>query len=76
VDAISGLALSIDALSGEDMQTLKEWMEPIAQQVGAQVLITDDADGFKTVADEIGVQHQVCKSHVLRKYAGTDWLGC
>ena len=66
VDAISGLALSIDALSGEDMQTLKEWVEPIAQQVGAQVLVTDDADGFKTVADEIGVQHQVCKSHVLR----------
>ena len=66
VDAISGLALSIDALSGGDMQTLKEWGEPIAQQVGVQVLVTDDADGFKTVADEIGVQHQVCKSHVLR----------
>lgn len=66
VDASSGLALSIDALSSEDMQTLKEWVEPIAQQVGAQLLVTDDADGFKIVADEIGVQHQVCKSHVLR----------
>jgi hypothetical protein len=30
------------------------------------VLVTDAADGFKTIADEIGVQHQVCKSHVLR----------
>jgi Transposase IS66 family len=30
------------------------------------VLVTDDADGFKTVADEVGVQHQVCKAHVLR----------
>ena len=48
------------------METLKEWVEPIAQQVGAQLLVTNDADGFKTVADEIGVQHQVCKSHVLR----------
>jgi len=66
VDPISGLALSVDALSGEDMQTLKAWIEPIAQSVGAQVLVTDDADGFKTIADEIGVQHQVCKSHVLR----------
>ena len=28
--------------------------------------MTDDADGFKTVADEVGVQHQVCKAHVLR----------
>lgn len=66
VDAISGLALTVDALSGEDMQTLKEWIEPIAGSVGATILVTDDADGFKTVADQIGVQHQVCKSHVLR----------
>ena len=28
--------------------------------------MTDDADGFKTVADEVGVQHQICKAHVLR----------
>ena len=34
--------------------------------MGATVLVTDDADGFETVADEVGVQHQVCKAHVLR----------
>ena len=66
VDPISGLALTIDALSAEDTKTLKDWIEPIAKSVGAQVLVTDDADGFKTVADEVGMQHQVCKAHVLR----------
>src|SRR5260370_4375432 len=66
VDPISGLALTIDALSAEDSQTLKEWIEPIAKSVGATVLVTDDADGFKTVADEVGVQHHVCKAHVRR----------
>lgn len=66
VDAISGLALTVDSLSAEDIEALKQWVEPIAQSVGAQVLVTDDADGFKTVADEVGVQQQVCKSHVLR----------
>src|SRR5260370_193832 len=66
VDPISGLALTIDALSAEDSQTLKAWIEPIAKSVGATVLVTDDADGFKTVADEMGVQHQVCKAHVRR----------
>ncbi len=30
------------------------------------MLVTDDADGLKTVADEVGVQHQICKAHVLR----------
>jgi len=60
------VALTIDALSAEDTKTLTAWIEPIAKSVGAQVLVTDDADGFKTVADEVGVQHQVCKAHVLR----------
>ena len=66
VDPISGLALTIDALTAEDAKVLKEWIEPIAKRVGAEVLVTDDADGFKTVADEVGVQHQVCIAHVLR----------
>src|SRR5436189_4963207 len=61
VDPISGLALTIDALTAEDSQALQEWIEPIAKSVGAEVLVTDDADGFKTVADEAGLQHQVCK---------------
>jgi hypothetical protein len=66
VDAISGLALTIDTLTAEDSKMLKDWIEPIATSVGATVLVTDDANGFKTVADEVGVQHQVCQVHVLR----------
>ena len=50
VDPISGLALTIDALSAEDAKTLTAWIEPIAKSGGAEVLVTDDADGFKTVA--------------------------
>lgn len=66
VDALSGLALTIDEVSAEDAATLKAWIEPIAASVGASVLVTDDADGFKTAADELGLLHQVCKSHVKR----------
>ena len=54
VDAISGLVLTIDHLEAEDAQTLQAWMEPMAERVGAQSLLTDEADGFKTVADELG----------------------
>lgn len=66
VDPINGLVLSIDHLEREDAQTLKEWIEPIADQVGAQTLVTDDADAFKQAADESGLDQQVCKSHVVR----------
>jgi hypothetical protein len=56
VDPINGLVLTIDHLEGEDAQTLQEWMEPIADQAGAHTLVTDEA----------GLDHQVCKSHVVR----------
>lgn len=60
------MALTIDALAAQDIKALKDWIEPIATSVGASVLVTDDADGFKTMADEVGMQHQVCQAHVLR----------
>jgi transposase-like protein len=66
VDAIAGLALTIDELEAEDAETLKVWLEPIAKSVGAEVLVTDDADALKTVADSLGLEQQVCKSHVGR----------
>lgn len=66
VDALTGLVLTIDELTAEDAAALQAWIEPIAKSVGAEVLVTDDADGFKTVADEAGLLHQVCKSHVKR----------
>src|SRR5205085_620052 len=66
VDSLSGMTLTIDEVSAEDAASLKAWIEPIAASVGAQVLVSDDADGFKTVADELGLLHQVCKSHVKR----------
>ena len=45
VDPISGLALTLDALPAQDIKALKEWIEPIAKSVGAEVLVSDDADG-------------------------------
>jgi len=71
VDAMTGWTLSIDNLSGEDAQTLKEWLEPIVETVQARILVTDDADALKTAADDNGLDHQVCKSHVGRN---TDTL--
>jgi hypothetical protein len=66
VDDLSGLVLTVDDLSAEDAATLKLWLEPIAQAVEAEVLVTDDADGFKTAADQLGLDQQVCKSQVKR----------
>lgn len=66
VDDTTGLVLTVDELSAEDTETLKEWIEPIAEAVEAKLLVSDDADAFKTAANELGLEHQVCKSHVKR----------
>lgn len=66
VDDTTGLVLTVEGLSGEDAATLEAWMAPIVEAVGAEILVTDDADAFKTVADNLGRDHQVCKSHVQR----------
>jgi len=66
VDAVTGLALSIDILPNGEAATLTAWVQELAAVLGAEVLVSDDADGFKTAADASGVDHQVCKTHVMR----------
>jgi hypothetical protein len=66
VDAVNGMVLSIDELSGQDAKQLQAWLEPILDAVGAEVLVSDDADALKNVSDETGRAQQVCKSHVVR----------
>ncbi len=65
-DEVNGWVLSVDAVQGLDAPALQAWLAPIVQAVGAELLVTDDADALKTVADELGLAHQVCKSHVGR----------
>jgi transposase-like protein len=69
VDDISGLVLTIDDLSGEDTDTLREWLAPIAKAVEAKILVTDDADALKSAADALDLDQQVCKGHVQRNTA-------
>ena len=66
VDDVTGQVLSSDALTGEDTATLVEWITPIATQVGARLLVTDDADSLIPVAETLGLPHQVCTAHVQR----------
>ena len=66
VDAVRGTALSIDLLPSADAATLTAWVQQLADAIGAAIVVSDDADPFKTAADASGRDHQVCKSHVLR----------
>ena len=66
VDAVHGTVLSLDVLPTGEAATLTAWVHDLASVLGAELLVSDDADGFKTAADENGLVQQVCKSHVRR----------
>jgi len=66
VDALEGTALTVDILENEESETLQAWVGDVAKLVGAEVLVSDDADSFKLAADDSGLGHQVCKAHVVR----------
>lgn len=64
VDDVTGIELSIDILDDESADSEVAWLREIAALVGAKVLTTDDADAFKTVAEELGLEQQICRAHV------------
>jgi hypothetical protein len=66
VDAVQGTVLSLDLLPNGEAATLVAWVQDVAAVLGAELLVSDDADGFKTAADEAGLVQQVCKTHVRR----------
>ena len=66
VDDMTGIELTIDILEDERAESQLAWLQEIAQLVGAEVLVSDDADALKTVADKLGLAHQVCRAHVTR----------
>ncbi len=67
VDATSGKTLGFEVLSEGDGRAFREWLEPYARELGAQVLVSDDNDSYGVAAAESGLSHQVCIAHV-RKY--------
>ena len=55
----------MEVLPGEDERTIVRYVSRMAKLTGAEVLVTDDADAFKTAADTVGLKHQVCQQHVV-----------
>lgn len=64
-DGEKEVTLGIEVLEGEDTASLQAAIAELAQAVGAEALLSDDADAYKTVADESGLEHQLCQRHVV-----------
>lgn len=70
VDDQSGDLLGLEIVVSENMDEVREIVEQVAQQVDAEVLVSDDLDVYKGVADRAGLDHQICRGHVKRNVDG------
>ena len=69
VDLGSGEPIAIGYLNEQDPQAVRRWLEPLVQQHGITVIVTDDLSSYKIVAEKLQLGHQVCQFHVRR------WVG-
>jgi transposase-like protein len=63
---LTGQALTFDLLEAETALRTEQWIRDLARILGAEILVTDDADGLKTVSDHCGLQQVICRAHVNR----------
>jgi len=69
VDLGTGQPVRIGFVDEHDPQAVKRWLEPIVQQLGVSVIVTDDLMTYRVVAEKLDLEHQVCQFHVRR------WVG-
>ena len=50
---LTGAPLTIDVLRAETAMQLTEWIQDLAKHLGVEILVTDDADTMKIVADDL-----------------------
>jgi len=67
VDGASGKTLGFEVLFEGDGGAFQRWLEPYVEELGVEVLISDDNDSYSVAAAELGLSHQLCIAHV-RKY--------
>jgi transposase-like protein len=65
-DAQRELTLGWTILPGVDAATIQAWLAPLVEQWGVEVLLTDEAPSYGVAAAELGLDHQLCLTHVRK----------
>ena len=64
VDDKDGDLLGLEIIISENSKEVLEVVREVLEQVGAEVLVSDDLDTYKRVANELDLEHQICRHHV------------
>jgi transposase-like protein len=66
VEPGSGVVLGLELLTQQDSPAFIRWLKQYAQGLGVAVIVSDDLVTYKPVVEELGVEHQVCLTHVRK----------
>jgi transposase-like protein len=69
VDLGTGEPLAIGYVDEYNPQAVRRWLQPLVQEHGITVIVTDDLFSYKIVAEKLQLGHQICQFHVRR------WVG-
>jgi len=66
VDLGNGVPVAIGQVDESNPQAVRRFLEPLVQRLGVSVVVTDDLASFRTVANKLGLEQQVCQFHLRR----------
>jgi transposase-like protein len=66
VDDDSGELLRLEIIVSENSEEVLAIVQEVMEEVEAEVMVSDDLDVYKQVADELNLAHQICRGHVKR----------
>jgi len=69
VDMGDGRMVSMEVVDEHDPQAVCNWLKPLVSELGVEVIVTDDLTIYNSVEEQLGVQRQLCRFHMLR------WVG-
>ncbi len=69
VDLGKGQPLALVQIDEQDTEQIVEWLKPLKEELGIEVIVTDDLNEYDQVAEQLGMQRQVCHFHLPR------WVG-
>lgn len=65
-DGQRGTTLAFLVLDSSDGEAFCQWLEPIVAQYGVEVLVSDEHGSYGVAAAELGLEHQLCLTHVRK----------
>lgn len=69
VDMGTGKPITVGYVDEKDPQAVKRFLAPLVQRLGVSVIVTDDLMTYRSVADQLSLEQQVCQFH-LRRWVG------